>query len=388
MKVAWGVLLVRFVALSLWVALWGQPVRGPAPAGEETRGLAALQQVRTNRGLSRCTEDRRLTLAARATSRVLLEAPDRPPDGAWTTFAARRLGVSDPVVRPFALRYERFEDAVARIGDAPAAADPAVTHCGLGLASQDGARVLSIVTVRRAATLEPFPVEPAIGSVTVLSGRLADGFVRARVFVTRPDGRVDRLLMLPRVHGFAANVVFDGPGEHRVEVMADGPAGPAPVALLSSYVETRPPARAVVVVQPQTPEGPAFVVRRLHELLDGARRAAGLPPLSPDSVLARLARDHSLDMRQGRFFGHVSPTRGNLADRMRAIGASSPRVAENIARGPSAARIHANLMDSPAHRANVLDPLLTHVGLGVAQVAEGDLLAVMVFAASPDAAGF
>jgi len=107
----------------------------------------------------------------------------------------------------------------------------------------------------------------------------------------------------------------------------------------------------------------------------------------PDSILARLARDHAIDMRQGRFFGHVSPTRGNLADRMRAIGVGSPRVAENIARGPSAARIHGNLMDSPAHRANVLDPLLTHVGLGVAQVAEGDLLAVMVFAADPEAAG-
>lgn len=372
------------MALALWVALWGQPVAGPAPAGEEGRALAFLQEARQRRGLPRCREDRRLTLAARETSRVLLEAPDRPPDGAWTTFAARRLGVADPVVRPFAVRYARIEDAAARVAGAPAASDPAVSHCGVGLVSAAGARVLSLVTVRRAATIDPFPVEPAPGAIATLSGRLETGFARARVFVTRPDGRVDRVLMLPRARGFAALVAFDAEGEHRLEVMADGPAGPEPVALLSAYVGRPPPPRAVVVVQPDAPEDPAAVVRRLHELLDAARRQAGLPPLARDGVLARLARDHAIDMRQAGFFGHASPTRGNLADRMRAIGVSSPRVAENVARGPSAARIHANLMDSPAHRANVLDPLLTHVGLGVAQVAQGDVLAVMVFAADPE----
>lgn len=375
-------MLVRIVAL--WVALWGQQVRGPAPGGDESRGLAVLQEARAERGLAPCREDRRLTLAARETSRVLLEAPDRPPDGAWTSFAARRLGVSDPVVRPFAVRYERLADAAERVARAPAASDGAVTHCGVGAASEAGARVLSIVSVHRVATLDPFPVEPARGTVATLSGHLADGFSHPRVFVTRPDGRVDRLVLLPRVRGFAALVALAASGEHRLEVMADGPAGPEPVALLTSYVDTRPPPRAVIVVQPDAPEDPAAVVRRLHELLADARRTAGLPPLAPDPVLARLARDHAIDMRQGRFFGHVSPTRGNLADRMRAIGVGSPRVAENVARGPSAGRIHANLMDSPAHRANVLDPLLTHVGLGVAQVAEGDLLAVMVFAASPE----
>lgn len=372
------------MALALWVALWGQPVPGPAPSSDEGRVLAALQEARQRRGLARCSEDRRLTLAARETSRVLLEAPERPPDGAWTSFAARRLGVVDPVVRPFAVRYQHLEDVAQRVAAAPAASDAAVSHCGVGLASQGGSRVLSLVTVRRAATIDPFPVEPRPGSVAILSGRLTAGFAHPRVFVTRPDGCVDRVLMLPRVRGFAANVAFDAPGEHRLEVMAEGPAGPEPVALLSAYVGTSPPRRAVVVVQPEAPEDPAGVARRLHELLDGARREAGLPPLEPDGLLARLARDHAVDMRQARFFGHASPTRGNLADRMRTIGASSPRVAENIARGPSAARIHANLMDSPAHRANVLDPLLTHVGLGVAQVAEGDLLAVMVFAAHPE----
>lgn len=373
------------MAFAIWVALWGQPVSGPAPAGEEGRALAALQGARQRRGLPRCREDRRLTLAARETSRVLLDAPDRPPDGVWTSFAARRLGVVDPVVRPFAVRYARIEDAATRVTSAPAATDAAATHCGVGLASRDGARVMSVVTVRRAAVLEPFPVEPPPGSQAILSGRLEPGFAHPRVFVTRPDGRVDRLLMMPRARGFGARVLFDATGEHRLEVMADGPGGPEPVAILSAYVGTPPPPRAVVVVQPDTPEDPALVVRRLHELLDGARREAGLAPFELDSLLARLARDHAVDMRQSRFFGHASPTRGNLAERMRAIGASSPRVAENIARGPSAARIHANIMDSPAHRANVLDPLLTHVGLGVAQVAEGDLLAVMVFAAHPDA---
>jgi uncharacterized protein YkwD len=373
---------VAFGAL-LWVSLWGQIVSFPEPAGDERIGLRTLNEARRQRGLSPCREDRRLTATARETSRALLETPDRAPDTAWTTFAARQLGVADAVLRPFALRYQRLNDALPRLLDAPSVVDPRATDCGVGVADQAGTRVLTVVTVRREASIDPFPVTPARGVIATLSGRLADGFARPRVFVTRPDGSVARVLMLPRAHGFAAELAFPQAGGYQIEVLADGDTGPEPVALLSAWVDMPPPRRPVVMMGPAGETDAGAVAHELHALLDAARARAGLPPLEPDPVLARLARDHAIDMRQGHFFGHVSPTRGNLADRMRAAGIGSPRVAENVARGPSAARIDANVMASPAHRANVLDPILTHVGVGVAEVAPGDLIAVMVFATDP-----
>ncbi|MBI2894239.1 MAG: CAP domain-containing protein [Deltaproteobacteria bacterium] len=370
--------------LLFWVALWGQLPSLPAPAGDEVRGFDAVDSARRRSGGSACREDRRLTAAARDTSRALLEASDADlPDTAWTTFAARRLGVTDPGVRPFAVRYRRIDEALRRIREAPAAGDALATHCGIGVAASGETRVLTVLSVRRSAAIDPFPVRPALGQAALLSGRLSRGYEHPRVFVTRPDGTVERVLMLPRARGFAASLRFDEVGSHQIEVMADGASGPEPVAILGAWVLTPPPDRPVVLVRPDLPEDPATVAGRLHELVGVARARAGLPALRPDARLARIAREHAVDMRGSRFFGHVSPTRGSLADRMRAVGLWSPRVAENVARGPSAERIDTNVMASPAHRANVLDALLTHVGVGVAEIAAGDIIAVMVFATDP-----
>ena len=83
-----------------------------------------------------------------------------------------------------------------------------------------------------------------------------------------------------------------------------------------------------------------------------------------DKALAAVALAHSEDMVAHGFVGHVSPTTGTAEDRVRRAHLRYPLFGENIARGVSPEGAHKGLMDSPGHRANMLNPQYTHVGIG------------------------
>jgi hypothetical protein len=55
-----------------------------------------------------------------------------------------------------------------------------------------------------------------------------------------------------------------------------------------------------------------------------------------------------------------------MAARASQAGARFSSLAENVAEGPSAESIHEQWMNSPPHRANLLDPQLDSVGIAVA----------------------
>jgi hypothetical protein len=70
-------------------------------------------------------------------------------------------------------------------------------------------------------------------------------------------------------------------------------------------------------------------------------------------------------MVESGFFGHVSPSTGDPSARVRAAGLRFPVVAENVGVGRSSRDVHHALLESPGHRGNMLNPKLTHVGIGV-----------------------
>jgi uncharacterized protein YkwD len=120
-------------------------------------------------------------------------------------------------------------------------------------------------------------------------------------------------------------------------------------------------------------------------LLNEARRAARLAPMVLDAELSAVALAHTQEMSAARFFGHQSPTTGRVEDRLRRAGVSVMKLGENITQGDTAEVAHRALMESPSHRANMLDPAFTHVGIGaVLRATERPaLLVTMVFARRP-----
>jgi uncharacterized protein YkwD len=113
----------------------------------------------------------------------------------------------------------------------------------------------------------------------------------------------------------------------------------------------------------------AGLERRTEAAADEARRAAGLLPLLHSEALARVARAHSRDMAQRGYFGHEAPDGRGPADRVRDAGIAYAKVAENVAQNQGWEDPVRQAMDgwlqSPGHRANLLDPDFTHTGVGI-----------------------
>jgi stress response protein SCP2 len=95
------------------------------------------------------------------------------------------------------------------------------------------------------------------------------------------------------------------------------------------------------------------------------RARHGLAALTVDARLAAAAQAHSEDMVRRDFFSHANPDGQQVWDRALARGYPYRKVAENIAAGQrSAAEVVRGWMDSPGHRANILDGELTQIGVG------------------------
>jgi len=117
----------------------------------------------------------------------------------------------------------------------------------------------------------------------------------------------------------------------------------------------------VVHAQPQS----VSAERALFDAANRERAAQGLAALRWDEALATAAREHAVLMAERNALSHQFGGEAALQDRARVAGARFTEVAENVAEGPSAEAIHTGWMNSPHHRANLLDPELTAMGIAV-----------------------
>ncbi|WP_328835729.1 CAP domain-containing protein [Streptomyces europaeiscabiei] len=118
---------------------------------------------------------------------------------------------------------------------------------------------------------------------------------------------------------------------------------------------------------PFSPAGLRQTTAEVITLTNAERTAAGLPPLSCDPLLTNAAQAHSADMVARAFYAHTSPDGSEPWHRAAAAGSTRRSIGENIACGQrSAAEVVRGWMDSPGHRANILKPGFTHIGVGFA----------------------
>jgi len=119
--------------------------------------------------------------------------------------------------------------------------------------------------------------------------------------------------------------------------------------------------RIVVHAAPQS----VSAERALFDSANRERVAQGLAPLRWDDALANAACNHALVMAQRNTLSHQFPGEAPLQERAKLAGARYAEIAENVAEGPTADQIHSSWMHSPPHRANLLDPGLTAIGIAV-----------------------
>lgn len=105
--------------------------------------------------------------------------------------------------------------------------------------------------------------------------------------------------------------------------------------------------------------------KEVVRLTNIAREKNGLTPLQIDQKLSDVARLKSQDMADNRYFAHQSPRYGSPFDMMKSFGVTYKAAGENIARGQGSPEEVVNgWMNSPGHRANILNSSFTHIGVG------------------------
>jgi hypothetical protein len=118
---------------------------------------------------------------------------------------------------------------------------------------------------------------------------------------------------------------------------------------------------------------------QLFALANEARAAQGAGPLKWDSALAAAALAHCERMAREGEIAHRYGGEDDLTERAGKAGAHFSLIEENVALGPYVARIHQSWMNSPGHRANLLNPSIDRVGIAVVP-ANGVLYAVADYA--------
>ncbi len=116
----------------------------------------------------------------------------------------------------------------------------------------------------------------------------------------------------------------------------------------------------------------------LFHAANAERAAHGLAALRWNSALYASANGHAQQMAARSSISHQYPGEPELAERGKSAGARFSVISENVGESSTAVRIHDAWMNSPGHRANLLDPQLDAVGISVRQRG-GQLYAVQDF---------
>lgn len=105
--------------------------------------------------------------------------------------------------------------------------------------------------------------------------------------------------------------------------------------------------------------------QRMVELVNNERTKIGLSALRVEEKLVSIARKHSHDMFERRYFSHYSPEGQDVGFRAREGGIEYTLVGENLAYAPDVEMAHTGFMNSEGHRKNILDTAWTRIGIGV-----------------------
>ena len=173
---------------------------------------------------------------------------------------------------------------------------------------------------------------------------------------------------------------------------------PAPV-LMASVPRSLPLPHARLTWDIPSPPVSAEEVSSAEEqsfvaLINTERTQRGLNALAIDPMLTQTARAHSEEMCDQNYFDHHSPTPGlttpmdRYLSSLKELGGSQPNyllVGENIYYCSVFNDIynvdyaHRALMASPGHRANILEPRFSKIGLGVYRNAHGEFWVTEMF---------
>ena len=104
-------------------------------------------------------------------------------------------------------------------------------------------------------------------------------------------------------------------------------------------------------------------------IVNKERAAVGLPALTYNNRLSAIAEIKAVDMINKQYFAHVAPDGTDIAALAKHYGYAYINLGENLAEGDfgSSAEVMTGWMNSPGHKANILNKNYTEVGISAVQ---------------------
>ncbi|WP_246610365.1 CAP domain-containing protein [Nonomuraea rhizosphaerae] len=199
------------------------------------------------------------------------------------------------------------------------------------------------------------------GMVTGSAARIGcDDEATLRIRIVRAVSGPDRTLRS------GSRTVTNGRITTRVRCDAPGRYYVLALDYTGEPVQSRPAALRCKARTPAKTGAASTSEDQVVTLVNKARASKDCRPLTHDPKLHAAAERHSADMAARDYFSHTSKDGRSPGDRISAAGfAPVSTWGENIAMGqPSAAAVVRAWLNSPGHRANILNCSFTHIGVG------------------------
>ncbi|MEH1028383.1 CAP domain-containing protein [Micromonospora profundi] len=116
----------------------------------------------------------------------------------------------------------------------------------------------------------------------------------------------------------------------------------------------------------------AAAAGRVLELVNARRAEGGCAPVQSDPELTTAAQRHSQDQAEHRSMSHTGSDGSDVGQRLDRAGYAWRTYGENVAYNQSTPEaVMTAWMDSPGHRANILNCAFTEIGIGRADTGDG-----------------
>ncbi len=325
----------------------------------EAEALARVRAALPQRTVPALSEP--LVEAARTLAHAAAAGDPRPLSPEALRAALGAAGVVDPAPAAVVLsaRAASLPESLAA-----AAHFRGATHLGIGVVIRDDLAWAVLLASERRAELDPFPRRLPLGSRIVLRGRLLR-LDAPRVWVATPSGAAFEVPVEADGRRFSATIDFPEAGRWRVEVGGTGARGSSIAALLEvDCGEGGPRATPEPDAVPSDAPG---AEDRLRAAANSLRARHGLHPLRGSAALDAQARIHSEAMRTAATVAHRLEGGEDLVARLAAAGIRYRSARENVSRGDGPDDAHRAMVESPAHLANLLDPDVRLLGLGISR---------------------
>lgn len=168
------------------------------------------------------------------------------------------------------------------------------------------------------------------------------------------------------------------------------PAQPSPAPAITPAPSSQPAAPVKPAAPAKAAVQPTAEELRSIELVNQERVKRGLNPLVLDPTLIVVAREHSREMMDKKYFSHQSPT-SDLKTPMDRYLKVVPRpeyacVGENLfyCTIVDVNRGHNAFMNSPTHRDNVVFPRYEKIGVGIVKNERGEFWITQMYLTTTD----